>query len=54
LTENVLQLELETLKKEKQELITELEDLKTKDACAAGGNVAVCGVKNGSEQCTMK
>ena len=53
-TEDVLQLELETLKIEKQELITELEDLKTKEACAAGGNVAVCDVKNGAEQCTLK
>ena len=52
-TESVLQVELVTLKKENQELITELEDLKAKDACTAGGNVAaVCDVKNGAEQCT--
>ena len=51
-TESVLQVELVTLKKENQELITELEELKAKDACTAGGNVAVSDVKNGAEQCT--
>ena len=53
-TESVLPLEVEALKKENQKLITELKDLKTKGACAAGsgGNVAVCEVKNGTEQCT--
>ena len=48
--ETVLQLEVETLKKENQELVNELEDLKTKNACPAGANVAVCDVKNGAEQ----
>ena len=50
-TETVPQLEVETLpKKENQELIAEMEDLKTKNACPAGANVAVCDVKNGAEQ----
>jgi len=49
-TENVLQMELETLKKENEELIVELEELKTRDTSAAGGDIVVCEVKNGAEQ----
>lgn len=53
-TENVLQRELETLKEENEELITELEDLKTKDACAVGGDIVACDVKNEAGKCRMK
>lgn len=44
-TENVLQMELETLKKENEELIVELEELKTRDTSAAGGDIVVCEVR---------
>lgn len=47
-------MELETLKKENEELIVELEELKARDTSAAGGDIVVCEVKNGAEQCTMK
>lgn len=43
--ENVLQMELETLKKENEELIVELEELKTRDTSAAGGDIVVCEVR---------
>ena len=46
-------MELETLKKKNEELIAELEDLKTKDACAAGGDIVACDVKNKAGQCRM-
>lgn len=47
-------MELETLKKENEELIVELEELKTRDTSPAGGDIVVCEVKNGAEQYTMK
>ncbi|XP_078382474.1 uncharacterized protein LOC144665176 [Oculina patagonica] len=52
-TEQVLQMELETLKKENYWLARELENLKSKDACAEGSD-GVCGRKNEAEQNTWK
>ena len=53
-TEQVLQMELETLKQENYELARELEELKCKDSVTECSDIAGCEKKNEAEQSTRE